>query len=350
MGAAASLEYPLGESAPGPGALLDAAPGVRWLRLPVDDTIDFINLWVLDDGDGYAIVDSGVATAESRALWERLFAGPLAGRAATRLICTHHHADHSGLTAWLAERLSIGLVMPRAEWLTARDTCAEMAGDIPPETLAMWRFGGWSEAEIERAVAAGWGFYGEAMQPPPRVFTPLVAGSILRVGQRRYKVIVTSGHSPEQAALWDEAGGVLIASDMVLPDRLSGLGMRACDLHTDTLGEWLAGAQALRSLPADVLVLPSHGRPFRGLHARLDEIESTYRRRCERLAEFCAEPRTVAECFPMIFRRPVSDWLRPSATGEILAYLNHLGAIGRIDCRRRGATAIFQTIRGANRP
>ena len=87
---------------PGTGETITIAPGVEWLRMPLPFALDHINLWLLEDGPGWAIVDAGYATAETTARWERIFAERLRGLPVTRIIATHHHPDHIGLAGWLA--------------------------------------------------------------------------------------------------------------------------------------------------------------------------------------------------------------------------------------------------------
>jgi glyoxylase-like metal-dependent hydrolase (beta-lactamase superfamily II) len=90
------LTYPLG-APPAPGQAVEAAPGVLWMRLPLPLALDHINVYAIEDGDGWTLIDTGIDTPDARAAWEAALAGPLAGRPVTRVICTHMHPDHIGL-------------------------------------------------------------------------------------------------------------------------------------------------------------------------------------------------------------------------------------------------------------
>ena len=89
------------------------APGVFWLRMPLPFVLNHINLWLLEDGAGWTIVDCGFATDEARGCWEKIFAGYLNGKPVTRVIVTHFHPDHIGLCDWLCQKFG---VMP---WITS---------------------------------------------------------------------------------------------------------------------------------------------------------------------------------------------------------------------------------------
>ena len=58
--------------------------------------LDHINLWLLEDDDGWTIVDTCVPSEEAKKIWEELFDGFLGGKPITRVIVTHHHGDHVG--------------------------------------------------------------------------------------------------------------------------------------------------------------------------------------------------------------------------------------------------------------
>ena len=103
------LDYPLGDTLPAIGEVIELAPGVRWLRMPLPFALDHINLWLLrdraEDGrDGWAIVDCGVANDTTRAAWEQVFAHHLDDLPVLRVIVTHMHPDHIGNAHWLTER------------------------------------------------------------------------------------------------------------------------------------------------------------------------------------------------------------------------------------------------------
>jgi len=89
-------------------------------------------------------------------------------------------------------------------------------------------------------------------------------------------------------------------------------------------------AKLKAQVPDDVLVLPAHNLPFRGLHARLDDLAAGHDEGLARLHETLSEPRRAIDVFGSLFARPIdSPGLRSMATGETLAHLNRLIAQGR---------------------
>ncbi len=142
-------------------------------------------------------------------------------------------------------------------------------------------------------------------------------------------MVIGSGHSPEHACLVDDAGKLMIAGDQVLPRITSNVSLSLSEPEADPLGEWLASIAKLKTLPDDLLVLPSHGEPFTGLHARLDALAAGHKGRLDALHAHLAEPRRAVDCFSVLFGRKIEDGSYGLATGEAMAHLRHLEVEGR---------------------
>lgn len=315
-------------------------------------SLNHINLWILEDdvgpstslGTGVAIVDTGLNIAPAREAWDAVFAGPLAGREVSRIICTHFHPDHLGLAGWLAERFGVRLWMTRGEWLFGRMLTADVR-DAPPAEAAAWqRAAGWSEARIEQEAAKGWGRFASMVSPVPVAHVRMQDGDEIAIGARTWRVVVGSGHSPEHACLVDDAGKLLIAGDQVLPRITSNVSLGISEPEADPLGEWLASIAKLRQLPDDLLVLPSHGEPFTGLHARLDALAEGHHGRLDALHEFLAEPRRAIDCFGILFGRKIGDDVLGLATGEALAHLRYLEVHGKATKEEREGVNYYKAL------
>ncbi len=124
----AALDFPFGDDAPGPAASIEVAPGVNWLRMPLPAALDHINVWLIEDGEDWVIVDTGFADDETRALWRTLFKEKMGGQRAPRIIVTHFHPDHSGLAGWLCEQQDATLWISRTEWLMHTMLMSDDAG------------------------------------------------------------------------------------------------------------------------------------------------------------------------------------------------------------------------------
>ena len=323
------LTYPLGRRGPDVGELIPLADGAGWARLPIPGSLKHINVWAIDDEGGVAIVDTGLDIPPCRDAWEALLAGPLGGRAVTRLVVTHFHPDHIGLAGWLAERFSVPLWMTREEWLFARMLTADIRNTPPPEAFTYWRAAGWSEDRIEEEAKKGWGRFASVVSPVPVSFIRIRDGDTLAIGGRDWRIVVGNGHCPEHACLVDEARGLMIAGDQVLPRITSNVSLSLSEPEADPLGDWLASIEKLRALPDSLLVLPSHGEPFTGLHARLGALERGHRDLLDSLHRHLAEPRRAVDCFGTLFARKVEDNMLGLATGEAMAHLRRLEVEGR---------------------
>ncbi len=330
------LDYPW-PAAPVAATVAPVAPGVGWLRMPLPFMLDHINLWTIAGEDGWWLVDSGLGRPEVEEIWERLFAGPLSARPVERLVATHFHPDHLGLAGWLAERCDVPLHITRSEWLTAAFLCHDTTASSSAAQARLFARHG-VDSQRCAAIGARGNNYRRLVRTPP-AYRRLRDGDRLQSACGCWQVVVTTGHSPEHACLWNEELGVLVAGDQVLPRISPNVSVWANEPRADPLAEFLASVDRLRELPADTLILPSHGLPFRGLHRRLDALAAHHAERLERLLEGAREPLSAADSLPLLFDRALDAQQLLFAMGESLAHLHYLENRGAL-VRRLGADGI----------
>lgn len=335
------LTFPCGEP-PAPGAATEVAPGVFWLRLPLPMALDHINVWALEDGDGWMVVDTGLRTPPSVEAWETALEGPLGGRPVTRILCTHMHPDHIGLAGWLCARFAAPLLMSRLEYVTARMLVAD-TGPAPDDGADFYRRAGWNDVQITR-WRSGYGMFGKAVAPLPPGYRRVREGDRLTIGGSDWRIVVGDGHSPEHLCLWREADGVFISGDQILPKISSNVSIWPTEPNGDPLADWMASLAKLRALlPDDLLVLPSHGEPFRGVHTRLDALTRGHEVALKRLRRTLKSPSRAVDVFPALFARPVGEGLLGMATGEALAHLNYLNNKGQAVSRTDAEGVVWWT-------
>jgi glyoxylase-like metal-dependent hydrolase (beta-lactamase superfamily II) len=325
-GAAEALGFPF--DPPDAGEAVALADGVLWARLPGPGRPDHVNVYALDDGDGWTAIDAGLDTPEARAQWERLLAGPLGGRPVRRLIVTHHHPDHVGLAGWLQAR-GAELWATRTAWLYARMLRLDVQERPAAETLAFWRAAGMDAATLDRRAASRPVNYVDMVAAMPLGFRRIAEGDEIVAGGRRWRVEIGHGHAPEHATLWGVGHGLVIAGDQILPGITPNLGVYATEPDADPVGDWLASCRRLGALARPgMLALPGHGRPFTGVGARLEALAADAEAAQARLLEALGEPRTAVDCFAALYGRPIGAGEYGLALAEAVAHLNRLRARG----------------------
>lgn len=321
---ASPLSYPF-DGVPAPGEALPVAPGVLWLRMPLPMTgLNHINVWALADGTGWALTDTGMQTADTAAHWQSAFGGPLQGRGVTRVICTHMHPDHMGMAGWLTRQHDCTLWTTRLEYLTCRVLVADTGREAPADGVRFYHAAGWDEAALAQ-YRARFGGFGKAVYTLPDSYRRIVDGETLTIGGRTWHAVVGRGHSPEHLCLYCPELKVLVSGDQVLPRITSNVSVFPTEPDADPLSEWLESLASIRvRVPDDVLVLPSHNEPFRGLHARLTMLISGHEQRLVRVREELHEPKRAVDLFGVLFRRLAGAEMLSMATGESIAHLNCL--------------------------
>ncbi len=334
----APIAYPH-ETAPAPGVAVAVARGIEWLCMPLPFALNHINLWLLEDGDGYAAVDTGIALDPIKEAWKSVLAGPRSvvpggqgpGRKLTRSIVTHCHPDHLGLAAWLEREEGAGLWIAQGEYLAAHMMAEQVAGYAISAMLDFFRRHGLDQARIDGLIQRGNG-YKRGVPEIPATYRRLFDGQVLNIGKHEWRTIVGYGHAPEHMSLYCAELGVLISGDMLLPRISTNISVMACDPHGDPLRLFLDSIDGFRSLPADTLVLPSHGRPFRGLHERIEQLHAHHAERCQVLLKACRDgTKSAADLITVLFGRELPDPHQTMfAMGEAIAHLNYLEHAGKL--------------------
>ncbi len=323
-----ALRFPLAE-APAPGTVIDVAPGVKWLRMPLPFALNHINLWVLDDGDGWTLIDTGINSSDTRGLWAALFAGPLKAKPVKRILCTHYHPDHFGLAGWLTEAHGVPLWVTREEIETARYILAQTPDVSVSLASRLYTRAGLGSALPAMLAVRGEGYKGRVSALPEK-YIALDPTRPVEAAGATWRIVIGEGHSPQLAALYAASLGVLISGDQVLPGISPNVSVRDSQPDSNPLKAFLESLMRFRALPNDTLVLPSHKMPFYGLHERVDQLIAHHLDRLGVARTACANGATAGEVMQAMFRRDFDPHQLAFALGETLAHLNYLIVNGDI--------------------
>lgn len=318
---------------PEAGETMPVASGIIWLRMPLPFALGHINLWLLEDEDGWTIIDTGVFTEITRNVWQKTFGGAMQNRPLRRVIATHLHPDHAGCAGWLAEQSNVELWMPREEYLLCRILVADTGRPTPEAGIRFYHAAGFPPEAMSHYQKM-FGMFGKYVAPLPESYRRLKDGDGVRIGEREWEVVVGRGHSPEHACLFCAELNVLISGDQLLPTISSNVSVYPTEPAANPLEDWLASLAAMKEkIPADVLVLPSHGKPFRGAHERLQSLIDEHHDCLDDLETLCRQPQRALDVFPSLFRSPINENNLIMATGESMAHLHYLLYQGRLSVR-----------------
>jgi glyoxylase-like metal-dependent hydrolase (beta-lactamase superfamily II) len=326
-----SLTYPFA-AAPAPGTLVDVAPGMRWLRLPLPYRLDHVNVYLIENDGGWTIFDTGLGTDPCKEAWEQALSGPAKGQNLKSTIVSHFHPDHVGLAGWLCERFDLELTMPRPEYL--HSVLLQFApADFGEEVFRpFYRRHGLSAEATEIVLSRGHEYL-KRTTGVPASYHRIKHNDMLSVGDRAFHVLTGGGHSLEQAMLYRPEERLFLAADQVIARISPNVSVHPMEPSLDALGLYLGSLRAIRTtVDPDVLVLPGHGLPFYGLHTRIDELIAHHAARCAEIAAACKTTvRSVAEIVPFLFTRELDAHQTGFAFGEVLAHVNHM--LGRGELR-----------------
>lgn len=330
--ATAALDFP--HAAPATdGSVIEVASGILWARMPMPMGLDHINVYLLRGEEGWTLIDTGLNTETSRERWEHIAANHLEGLPIAKLVCTHMHYDHAGLAQWLCERFAIPLYMTHGEYFMMRAMSEPVPDPLPQAEVTFYQRAGMPQERVDtmwRAMRKD-----PYMPPHPRSFTRLRGGQCIVLGDRTWRVVIGEGHSPEHACLYCEQDRILIAGDQLLPRITSNVLVMGTEPEANPLQLWLESLGRLEHLAPNTLVLPSHERVFRGLHARTQELRAHHQQQLDQLLEHidtvggCTAYEAMQSLFPRL-RGPVDDMLGLGETIAHLSWLRYSGALRRV--------------------
>jgi glyoxylase-like metal-dependent hydrolase (beta-lactamase superfamily II) len=334
-GAGGTLRYPWSEP-PAHGEATEVAPGVLWIRLPLPMALDHVNIYALDDGESWTIVDTGIHSKRSVKLWESILAGSLQGKPVGRVILTHHHPDHVGMAGWLMDRFGAELMTSRTAWLMARMLILDEEERPTEQALAYWRSAGMDPEVFEARKNDRPYNFSDVCYPLPVGYTRLRQGDVIRAGGRDWDVHMGNGHAPEHVTLWSRDDNLVLAGDQIIASISPNIGVYPTEPEADPLTDWMEACERLAGLARDDhLVMSGHKLPFTGLPVRMRQLIENHHGALRRLRAHLDAPKVAADCFAPLFKRKIDRGTYGLALVEAVAHLNHLHQAGEVSRRRR---------------
>jgi glyoxylase-like metal-dependent hydrolase (beta-lactamase superfamily II) len=322
------IRYPF-QDPPAEGEAITVAPDVLWMRLPLPMKLDHVNVYALDDGDSWTVIDTGFASKRGRAIWGTLLEGPLAGKPVGRVVVTHHHPDHVGLAAWFMDQ-GASLAMPRTGWLMARMLTLDVQEVPNAQALHFYTRAGMDPAVLQTRKTERPFNFADCVAPLPLGYTRLADGDTITMGGRTWDIRMGDGHAPEHATFWSRDDNLVIGGDQLLPSISPNLGVYPTEPDADPVSDWIRSCEKFRTFArADQLVLGGHKLPFTGLPTRLTQLIENHHGALRRLLAHLDAPRSAGECFMPLFKRTIGESEYGLALVEAVAHVNHLHQSGQ---------------------
>jgi glyoxylase-like metal-dependent hydrolase (beta-lactamase superfamily II) len=322
------------------GGSLDLYPGIRWVRLPLPFELNHINVWLLEDQDGWTLVDTGLNADVVREAWESLFLTALNDKPIRRIIVTHYHPDHMGLVKYLWDKFRPELLMTAQTEACTRFLLQGAAAEEVRAIEAFCRIHGIDRVEQYTNFVTG-ARYRKIISGLPEPVSRIAADTVLHIGGYDWRPIIASGHAPGHMSLYCAERGLLISGDQVLPTISPNISVLATNPDEDALQAFLHSMQRFAGLDRDTTVLPAHGKVFTGLHARVNAIVAHHHERLNSVLVLCEEPLSLTEVAYGMFRRNLDGADYILALGEALSHLRYLHNRGKLEMHSDNGVRYF---------
>ena len=333
------LEYPMTPPFTD-GSVVNIAEGLLWLRMPMPMALDHINLYLVEDDDGWFIIDTGLNTAKTRELWPLVVERHCNGKPIKGVICTHFHYDHSSLSSWLMQTFNVPLYMTHGEFYILKSMSSGIANLGSEHQLDFYHRTGITRDQVDAIFDSCRSDPFIKYSPPS--FIRIRESDLLTIGKRRWKIIIGEGHSPEHACLYCEEDQLLLAGDQLLPQISSNILVSELEPQAQPLTNWLNSLEKLKSLHPKTLVMPAHGPVFRQMHLRVQQLIDHHADTLDSIREFTLQETefNTYQVMKFMFKRPLSPIETMMALGEALAHLNWLESNNELVCQRDNKSGI----------
>lgn len=325
-----TIRYPW-DQPPKNGEITEIAEGVMWLRLPLPMKLDHVNIYILDDGDGWTLIDTGIKTRKVMGMWKHLIDNILSGKPIKRVIATHHHPDHIGLHGWFVENYGAEYLSTQVAYLTARMLTLDAQEAYLDSQIDFYRRAGMRSDLFEARKSERPFNFSDIVHPIPIGFKKISEGNKIEMGGRTWDIRVDHGHAPDHATFWSCDDCLVLSGDQIIPSISSNIGVYPTEPDSNPLKEWMASCDRLKEFSNDDnLALPGHKLPFVGIPLRLKQLLENHSGALDRLRLDLKTPKTAGEVMPAIFKRNIEDGEYSLGLVEALAHCNYLWHAGEV--------------------
>ena len=318
---------------PETGKLYQITEGVFWFPMPLPMMgPDYVNCYILEDGQDIALVDTGANMGDCKQIWENILHENFPKRRISNIYVTHHHPDHIGLAGWLCEKYGTEMICSRTAYLMAKMLSLDVHEKVSPSTELFWRQAGMSPEMLEEKLSSRPFNFGDGVTPLEKGFIRLIENEIIMINGVDWTVRMGNGHAPEHATFWSNELNLVLAGDQVLAGISSNLGVYPTEPNADTVGDWIVSCEKFLEVARDEhVVLPGHGRPFTGLPKRLVQLIENHRSALKRIKQdLNSSSKTAVELFKTIFKRDINQREYMLALHEAVGHVNHLYQTGMV--------------------
>lgn len=311
------------------GQLTQLADDLYWARFALPFRLNHINLYMIDTKQGWVLIDAGINSQQTAAQWDALLDGPLSGAPIASIIITHHHVDHIGYAGILAEKTGAPVFMSEQEAIKARWLIEQDDDDFATLVADTYKGYGLDEANCQLARQDK-GRFRRHVAPLPDI-TIISADTRIISRKGTFQIRIDEGHSQAHIGLVDEARGLYVAMDFLLPRISPNISVDLRDLNKDMLGAYLRYLQEMTQMDESWHIFPGHDWPFTKGASRAAALISHHNERLNALCKAAEKnPLTVDDAMGVLFGKSFEAHELYFASGEARAHLTHLVATGQM--------------------
>jgi len=308
---------------------MEVVPNIFLVKLPLPSKIGHVNCYLLQGGNGWSIIDTGLNHPASNCVWEQTLTGlNIKYGDIEGIYVSHMHPGHYGASGWLQELTGAQVYMSRCEIEKVQQTWKKGRTSVPVVGELLKENG--IPAVLLTEVLDSINQTLTAVQPHPDL-SPLPEGGEVTIGGRGFEVVKAPGHSDGHISFFCRDEGILFSGDNLLSPDSSGISLWPTS-HPNPLELFLTSLELQGGLPVNI-VLPGHGSAFSDCAGRVADLKKHYRLRLDRVAQLAGTGATAYQiCLKLLGENTAPGEMLFLLT-ETLAHLAYLESKSRVTSR-----------------
>jgi glyoxylase-like metal-dependent hydrolase (beta-lactamase superfamily II) len=296
---------------------------IHKVRLPLPLRLNHVNSYLIEDEEGWSVIDPGLATDNTLTVWtEALQRYDLTFGDIRRIIVTHYHPDHYGLAGMFQQ------------WTDAAVYSSKETFDWADRTYHSESIR--KSAQFSRKCGVPASLVAQMSEHNEELFTwvkPIEGAKVLLepeedilLGGTQFQVKFGNGHAEGSVGFLHQASGLFIGGDLLLEKITPNI---TYDYSTgaDPLQDYFDTLKKLQTLHIQT-VLPGHGEAFQLSESFIDRVIEHHLERLQEIRSIWkhsnAGELTPYEISTRLFPKVADPASVSFALGETVAHLRYL--------------------------
>ena len=317
-------------SNPSSNRFLKITEDLYWARIPLPFRLDHVNVFAIKSIDGLVLIDTGINNEETKRSWDSILKNLPPKHEISKIVISHHHPDHIGLSKYLSEKLKVDVYAPKKELSRAKKIINLSDDEYGYLLSKSYEEFGFSENIIIKSKNRG-NFYKGMIKELTKI-NDLQENFTIVTKEGSWCARFDTGHSPSQLSLFDKERKLYLCFDFLLPRISPNISVGIEDNEFNVLEEYYKYLNSISNdYSSDWIVIPGHEFPYYDPVKRANNLIIHHNSRLDLiLSEIKNTELTILDVMEILFDKVNNSHDIFFASCETKAHINYLLSANKI--------------------